>query len=112
VGAVEYLHSLGIVHRDLKVADPFDSLIWQHIIILSRSSPRAIIRGNFLLQPENIVFKFPPPCPKVVIVDFNLACLVEPAKLKVLPIHLCHPKIYFDGYDIASAKAPAPIIMD
>jgi hypothetical protein len=50
------------------------------------------MRGGFFSQPENIVYKSPPPCSKVqvFIVDFNLACLVEPAKLKVsvMAIHL------------------------
>jgi serine/threonine protein kinase len=80
VGAVDYLHSLGIVHRDLKVTGPNFPLHQppvKSLSMFSRDEP----------QPENILYKLPPPCTTIVLADFNLACLVDPARLQVSAAH-------------------------
>lgn len=66
--AVNYLHTMGIVHRDLKVKDPqphSQLSLWFNVVDFNGFL--------FYLQPENLLYFNPQDGSKIMISDFGLS---------------------------------------
>ena len=72
LSSIRYLHSKGIIHRDLKVRCflIYNILLVKHILLLNSCS---FISCSYILQLENFLFSTPDADSDLKLIDFGLS---------------------------------------